>query len=193
MSTEIRQRDFERLVERAKTLAPAKMFSFREIEQRTGASQRNLRYVLDHDLAGDAMFSGSDKLGQGRGVVQQFTVFTGFIVALAALMLESGLRGGLARNAMQFLFQWATAKSGRPYGRKIQAFLVFSWAQELVVEIGDGTRIRVLSAPGKVPPRIPCPAGTDWRLLDTGEACPGDYRPVIAVRLDLGALATKLR
>jgi hypothetical protein len=166
---------------------------FRKITRRTGASTRNLRYVLDHHLLGEGVFTSKDKIETGYGVVRQFSVCSSFVLSLAGVMLEAGLRSGLIHKAITGLFNWATSSIDFRHGPSLAPFLVFVWSKGLIVEIGDGANIRIRVHAGRLTNiKPPCPKSTGWRTIDSGSPVAGKYKPLVSLRLDLGAIRNKL-
>jgi hypothetical protein len=166
---------------------------FRKITRRTGASARNLRYVLDHHLLGDGVFTSEDKAETGYGVARQFSVYSSFMLSLAGVMLEAGLRSGLVRKAIKGILDWAVSGAESSYGPSIASFSIFTWSKGLVVEIGDGVNIRIRVHAGRLANiKLPCPKPTDWQTIDSGSPVAGKFMPLVALRLDLGAIRKKL-
>ena len=170
-----------------------RLFDFREITRRTGASARNLRYVLDHQLLGASAFTRADRPHTSYGVARQFSVYGSFLLSLAALMLEMGLRSGLVKQAINGLFRWAGSDVGGRSGLTLARFRVFVWSPGIVVEIGSGANLRVQVNGDRLPNLdIPGPEPTGWTSIETGEPVASGYAPVVTVRLDLGELRRKL-
>jgi hypothetical protein len=166
---------------------------FQEITRRTGASARNLKYVIDHELLGEGIFRKEDKLKTGYGVARQFSVYSSFMLSLAGVMLEAGLRSGLVRKAIKGILDWAVSGAESSYGPSIASFSIFTWSKGLVVEIGDGVNIRIRVHAGRLANiKRPCPKPTDWQTIDSGSPVAGKYMPLVALRLDLGAIRKKL-
>jgi len=170
-----------------------KLYDFREIARRTGASARNLRYVLDHQLLGASVFTKADKPHTRYGVARQFSVYGSFLLSLAAAMLEMGLRSGLVKQAINGLFRWAGSDADGRRRLTLARFRLFVWSPGIVVEIGSGANLRVQVDRDRLPTLdIPGPEPTGWASIETGEPVASGYAPVVTVRLDLGELRRKL-
>lgn len=167
--------------------------TFRALQERTGVSRRNLRYVLDHALIPKGMFRAIDRPASGRGVARELSPFSGFVVTLAALMLDSGLRGPLVQRAMKALMEWAVSTISWTVGPAIGAFLLYTWAPGLIVEIADGASIRVNVTAKDLPEsRTGCPRGLPWTDIKMEQSRPNGYAPLVSVRLYLGELKSNL-
>lgn len=170
-----------------------KLLSFRDIEQRTGVLQRHIRYIRDHNLLGRDAFLESDNLEPGRGIARGLSMFSGFIASLAAMMMESGLRSGIVRKTFDHLLRWAASGIHCKQGRGIQAFMVFTWAGSICVEVGDGKNIRILVTDHRnTESRLPCPTEMPWENIETGHCLADGYVPLVVIRLNLAELKKKL-
>jgi len=191
--TKITKDLLKRIQELPNKHSETRYLNFRQITKRTGASARNLRYVLDHQLLGEGVFTSKDKPQTSYGVVRQFSIRSSFVLSLAGVMLEAGLRSGLVHKAITGLFNWATSSIDFRHGPSLAPFLVFIWAEGLVVEIGDGVNIRVRVHTSRLANiKLPYPKPTDWQTIDNGSPVAGKYMPLVALRLDLGAIRKKL-
>src|SRR5262245_13118637 len=89
------------------------------IAARTGLPPRRLRYVLDHRLL-PGMRVRRD--AQAQGQPRYFTDFEGFGVALAAQLLEGGLRREAVVTALDWLFDLTWPVNGRPTNVMLDVF-----------------------------------------------------------------------
>ena len=67
----------------------------RRIAELSATPDRQIRYVLDHDLV-----PGLDVSKRGRGRSRHYSPFAGFAIAVAAQLLTAGLPKRLVRNLM---------------------------------------------------------------------------------------------
>lgn len=165
-----------------------------DLAEKTGISLRLFRYVIDHEVVSREQLAQSDTTEPGRGVRREFSVFSGFIVSLAAAMLAAGLTRQLTKTVLQALFNWASGHMGFKHGPGNASFFVFSRAESIVLDVADATFVRV-----DVPSKGEDKSGKTrlkamgWTNIATGEPAPEGYEPLIYLRLGLGSLAEKLR
>src|SRR3954452_8719780 len=105
-----------------------------ELATRTGLPTRRLRYVVDHPV-----LPGMNEWGEGRGIPRSFTTFEAFGIALAALLLESGLTRGLVTSC---LFEAAGRFKRTPTINQIPLYQAFL-ARSSWLEVGDGSYLRL--------------------------------------------------
>src|SRR5690348_15055905 len=75
------------------------------LAQRTGIAPRRLRYAIYHTL-----MPGVSRVDRGKGAVRHFTDFEAFGVALAATLLDAGLKRDVVSDCIDAVV--------RRYGRE---------------------------------------------------------------------------
>jgi hypothetical protein len=151
-----------------------------ELATRTGLSTRKLRYVFDQRV-----LPGTQQWAEGRGIPRSFTAFEAFGIALAALLLESGLKRGLVAGC---LFE-AVGRFGRDTPvNQIPLYQAFA-ADSAWLEVGDGLYLRLH---GKGQPGVNRDFDTGWRPLTQGEVEPRGYHPLVRMQVDLTALRRRV-
>lgn len=147
-----------------------------ELATRTGLPTRRLRYIFDHDV-----LPGAGDASEGRGIPRSLTAFEAFGVALAALLLESGLKRRLVAACLHETcgrFTRATVVKQIPL---YQAF----GATSAWLEVGDGRFYRLHGVGRRgVGPDF----DTGWQSLDAADSVPGPFAPLVVVRIDLAGL-----
>lgn len=152
-----------------------------ELAARTDVPVRRLRYAIDHRV-----LPGMRHASPGHGVPRTFTEFEGFALALAALLLASGL----TRKLVIALLSVTTRPVGPARARTdVPLHQVFLRALG-TLEVGDGRQVRVTAArrPGFGPA-----LDTGWLSLAASRDAPGDALPRVRVVVELGELARSVR
>jgi hypothetical protein len=151
-----------------------------ELGRRTGLPTRRLRYVLDHRV-----LPGMKLWGEGRGVPRFFASFESFGIALAAVLLKSGLRRSLVEACLVVAARYT--KTMKIQERPLfQAFI----ARAGWLEVGDGQYLR-LHGKGKGG-GISHDFDTGWQPLQRNQSEPKAFEPLILVRINLTALARRV-
>src|SRR5579863_7294484 len=144
-----------------------------EISEKSGIPARRLRYVLDHEVV-----TLIAKSSRGRGASRKFPTYEAFAIGCAGLLLEAGLRQGVARGVMDILMKSST---GSRMGY-IDALLVcaLNSTEAARLEVGDGVNIRLqLDSHHDV---VVMPVkDTGWLQVATGAKLAEDYEPLIRV------------
>lgn len=110
------------------------MLTIADVVHRTGASNRRLRYVLEHDL-----LELDDVVQPGRGVARLFDPKTAAALAVAALMLDAGLRRSAVIIAVRLLRSeplLPVPRGAKPGLSRIMEHFSGEWIHRL--DIGDG-------------------------------------------------------
>jgi hypothetical protein len=147
-----------------------------DITSRTGLPIRRVRYVLEHRI-----LPGTEKASRGHRVPRTFTSFESFGIALAAVLLEAGIRRPLVQRLIdQLLRQLPDAK-----GRARSALLsqLYHTAEASLLELADGDHFRVQIGIG--PP-------SEWLPLRRQVSRP-PAEPLAIVRVDAGRLRDALQ
>jgi hypothetical protein len=145
-----------------------------EISQSSGVEVRKLRYVLDHRI-----LPGAQDASQGRGTARAFTPFEAFVIVVAALMLEAGLRRALVRDCMA-----AVARGYFRHLDRIPLYRAFSYGEPARLEVADWEYVRVTVAA-----HPPWPASdTGWLPLGQGRPPDDSYSPRVCLVLDVGQI-----
>jgi hypothetical protein len=161
------------------------MLDLAEIAARSGMPPRKLRYVLDHDLL------PSDRTwSRGRGSARLFTPPEAFVIALAARMLDAGLKRATVRESLASLCR--VPFPGRPETgpMMLEGFLDNGLDS---VEVGDWWRVRLRGVAGRKPwatQWLPFPGGHDLADAALEEALLEE--PSMTVTLNVGPLRRAL-
>jgi len=151
-----------------------------EIARRSGMPPRRLRYAIYHTVV-----PGIEKVDVGRGSVRRFTPYEGFCIALAAQLLDAGIKRDVVRAAIRVLsasFGWQTPLEAVPLYRAVAG----RGRSPTEVQIADGRHFRVRA--GAAPP---------LKALDTGWLCDdgsghggagGHFEPAVVVAANAGPL-----
>lgn len=145
-----------------------------EIAKRMGTAPRRIRYVLDHDLVPEA-----DKASQGRGSTRAFSKIEAFAIALAARLLDGGLRQPFVRGFVRGLLDNAAS---------LEELVIKPPAAgaTMVFEIADGENVRMRHGRGGT---LESPR---WVKLASGRQLDASYRPGVVVSVDLADVARRL-
>lgn len=155
-----------------------------EIAEATGLPLRRLRYVLEHRV-----LPGAERASQGHRVTRHFTGFEGFGIALAALLLEAGLRRAAVARCIRTLVT-APVPARFPKGQ-CPLLHVYGLTSPARLEIGDGVNLRLSAAtPAATSRKLP---DTGWLQIATGAEVGGAYNPMVAVVIDVGRLRDLIR
>jgi hypothetical protein len=176
-------------------MTSATMLSLNEISDRIGVPVSLVRYAVNHEVIGPDRYRSGDKptVGRGRGHARVFSIFSSFSIALAAVLLGAGLKRELVRRAMDTIFDWAGLHLKKK-GPGVEAFIVFTKAPSLILEIGDGQYARALIDDSAERQSTLLPGGAmNWTNIDTGESLVGGYQPVVTVRIRLASIAETLK
>lgn len=186
----------EDLDEQRSRARPLDRYTFAAVADKVGVSARDLRYVLDHDLLPTKFLAREESLHQGRGVTRMLSKAGAFAVALPAVMLRLGLRREGVRRIMEALLSWATSQTQRLNRTSdLGAFLLFLMASAVRLEVADGKALRMEVDQQLLPTQAGhlAPHALPWTDLETKQAMPEGFRPLMSVRLDLGVLIDRLR
>jgi hypothetical protein len=148
------------------------LLSLAEISNRTGIEPRVLRYVLEHDAV---PFAGN--VGRGRGTARHFSQTQAFILALAALMFDAGLR----RSAVVALIGDLAHFLGKNEPRF--EFTASDQQASMFVEIADGLNFRTRRIGGTT---------SDWLQIGTRASLGVTYRPLVVIGFDAAVLGRRL-
>jgi hypothetical protein len=176
-------------------MTEAIMLSLNEISNRTGVPVSLVRYAVNHNVIGPDRYRSGDKptVGRGRGHARAFSVFSSFTIALAAVLLGAGLKRELVRKALDTIFGWAGSHLKRK-GPAVEAFVLFTKAPSLVLEIGDGQYARAVVDDSAERQSTFLPGGAmNWTNIDTGKPLVGGYQPVVTVQIRLASIAESLK
>ncbi len=110
------------------------------IAAKTGLRPRTLRYVIFHAVA-----AGIEQTGEGKGVRRNFTDFESFALAVAAKMLESGLKRDLVVQCIATLSDGGREK---PMMNQRPLFRALHSIGNVQVELADGTYVRLRAGAG---------------------------------------------
>jgi hypothetical protein len=154
-----------------------------QIAKATGLPLRRVRYVLEHDV-----LPGAEQASKGHRVTRDFTGFEAFGIALAALLLEGGLRRAVVARCVATLV--ATPVPARYPQGHCPLMYAYTLTGPSRLEVGDGVNLRLAAAP----PRPGRPSlDTGWLQAATGAAVTGTYAPMVTVGVDVGRLRDHLR
>ncbi len=110
------------------------------IAAKTGLPPRSLRYVIFHCVA-----AGIEQTGEGKGVRRSFTEFESFALAVAAKMLESGLKRDMVK---QFIATLSNGGREKPTMNQRPLFRALVTAGNVQVELADGRYVRLRAGAG---------------------------------------------
>jgi DNA-binding transcriptional MerR regulator len=153
-----------------------------EIAHRAGLPPRRLRYVLEHNML--PMLS---RIGQGKGVTRDYDARQSFVLALAALLFEAGLRRELVQEFLDHLNSAVTGKKSPGYGKLLDA--VFGDVAVSHVEIADDSNLRLVRKKLKRASE----GGGRWVQITTGAGIETTYEPLVVVRVAVGLLRERLQ
>jgi len=151
------------------------------IAQRTGIAPRQLRYAIYHTL-----MPGVSQVHVGKGSLRSFTEFEAFGIALAAMLLDAGLKRDLVSECIKVL--------SRQYGRntalsEIPLYRAYSSRGKVHLDIGD--RIYVRSRADQNTDGKSLDAG--WQRVDARIMAPTNYEPVVLLSLNVTRLRDALK
>ncbi len=152
-----------------------------EIHRQTKLSLRKLRYVLDHGiLPGTRVKTDSSRVGHPRS----FSPFEGYSIAVAAALLEAGLRRGLVARFFDAMteIEWERPGPQRPKLVPLECSFRAS-VTPCVAEIADGRYLAVKIGRKEMP----------WADLQSPRFNRVRYEPRIVVTVDLARLRDEIR
>lgn len=161
---------------RVKVVQRDPTFDLMTIARRTGLSPRTLRYVVYHTL-----LPGVEQVGQGKGRLRAFTRPEAFGLAVAATLLEAGLKRGLVQDCMKPLVRTPpeASSTASPLDR------IWGARDPVRIEVADRKYLRVrIEGPS---PRDRSDSG--WTDARGGAPPKADFDPTVVVSLN----PTKLR
>ncbi|MDB6085822.1 MAG: hypothetical protein JWN43_3703 [Gammaproteobacteria bacterium] len=141
----------------------------------SGIAIRRLRYVISHGLVPKI-----SRVEEGRGWVRSFSEFEAFSIALAALLLDAGVKRQLAQECLRQL-----SRTSAPIGpvEQVPLHVAFSSRGPASILIGDGRCLRLRTSLLK-----------RTGVFDTGWAgngdgsIPEDYEPIVLLQVNLAPL-----
>lgn len=146
-----------------------------EIATKSAIETRRLRYALEHSVV-----AFGNRVSRGRGMRRQFSDPESFILALAALMLDSGIR----RHVVEFV-----VKDFSTFVMQEKGSLDFpqtgSAARQMYFEIADGVNYRTRDG------SVAGSQGT-WTQTKTKAELANTYRPMVVITLDVAELHRRL-
>ena len=145
----------------------------------SGIPLRRLRYVLEHRV-----LPGADKASRGRRVSRSFTGFECFGTAVAAIMMEAGLKRSLVADTIALLTVQPLVPGPHEQCSLLRAY---GASGETYLEIGDGVNVRLQAVGGY------SPFDTAWLQAATGAAVASKYSPWVLIRIDVGRLRQPIR
>jgi hypothetical protein len=154
-----------------------------DIARRSGLEPRRLRYAIYHTLVPRV-----SRVEVGRGSVRRFTEFEAFGVALAATLLEAGLRRDLTAECMEAL--------ARRLGRTTTAvndvplYLALASRGTARLDVADRryVRLRVGPTAGRKP------SDTGWQpTAPAGATAPTGYEPLVLLSINITPLRDAIR
>ena len=150
------------------------------IAQRTGLSARRLRYVVDHGV-----LPGGKVIAVGRGNARSYTDFEAFGIALAAVLLDAGIKRRIVALLLERLCD--SPKGSR---RERPALLsAFSNARTMSLEIGDGVNFRMHVTTFKAGPEDVA----SWTQAGTGAQLATGYAPLVRLIIDVGHIRSAIK
>ena len=150
-----------------------------EIASRTGISARQLRYAIYHTL-----IPGVKPVDVGKGVVRRFTEFEAFGIAVAATLLEAGLRRHAAAECLELLA--VRYSRGTPLS-DVPLWCAFQGRGPAYLEIGDLRFVRVRRGAGLGNKA----SDPDWAGVEG--AVPTGYQPGVLLSINVAPLRDALR
>ena len=157
------------------------MLSLADIAVRTGLPLRTVRYCIDHRVLPLA-----EPNTVGRGNIREYLPLEGFGIAMAALLLDAGVK----RNLVTACIFESISKYGREYRmEEIPLYKAFQ-AQQASLCIADGLYVRI---DGTAKPGIQRSFDTGWMPLDQRLPEPdAAYAPIVITTVNLTALWKRL-
>lgn len=159
------------------------------IAERTDLPLRTLRYVLEQGLLPVAQLTG-----RGRGVPRDLVASEAVPVAVAAAMLEAGLKGATVARILLRLSraQWISVPKPNPLGvgRTNALVDVSIRSGQTILELGDGLAARLTHKP---PPPFKYKVTTGWLELARGAQLDDAFDPVGRVVMNVGRLRDRLQ
>jgi len=151
------------------------------IAQRTGIAPRQLRYAIYHTL-----MPGVSQVHVGKGSPRSFTEFEAFGIALAAMLLDAGLKRDFVSECIKVLT--------RQYGKhtalsQIPLYRAYFSQGTVHLDIGDRiyVRLRGCQNTGGTSP------DTSWQRMDAGIMAPTNYEPIVLLSLNVTPLRDALK
>ena len=153
-----------------------------ELVNRTGISTRMAKYILDHAIVPDTI----NKVAAARGEPREFDELTALKIALAAKLLDAGVKRKLVVKLIQQL-------NTKLKGRKNET--PFEWmASEslpLTLQVGDGKSIR-LTMKGSKKLTNGRYFDTGWLDFDSGQGDAVEKDPDVILQIALGKIRDKV-
>ena len=150
-----------------------------KISEKAGLSLRKLRYVLDHDvLAGARIKTDSNRVGHPRS----FTDDEGVAIAVAAALLEAGLRRDLVTRFFDAMDKIQWRRTARQVFSPLEAACQ-SGVNPCFAEIADGRYVAITI--GK--------ESRGWFDLKSMKYNPAERQPQVVVRVDLAQIRDSIR
>lgn len=141
------------------------------IANRTGIPPRLLRYVVYHELMPTV-----DSTGGGKGLTRNFGPAEAFGIAVAAMLLTAGLKGGPVREVMAALVR----KQPRGFLRLPLLIRAMQATGAVQLQVADGLYVRVRTVHEPTKPA----SDSGWVVLAGGEPPAGNYDPTVVVVLN---------
>lgn len=152
------------------------------IAARTQIGPRRLRYAVYHTLV-----QGVKQTDVGKGSVRHFTDFEAFGLALAATLLEVGLKRQLVRQCLGVMCGW-DVRHPVPTS-DVPLYHAFTSRGAARLEVAEGRWLRLTLerlAPAK-------PIDTGWLPLEHGQLPSPLGEPAILLRVNLAPLRDALQ
>lgn len=159
------------------------------IADRADLPIRTLRYVLEQGLLPVAQLTGC-----GRGVPRDFVDSEAVALAMAAFMLEVGLKGSAVARVLLRLSRarWRSVPKPNPLGvgRKNALHEASLHNGRTSLEFGDGLALRLTH---KLPPDFKHEVTTGWIVIERGAPLDDAFDPVGRLIIDVGRLRDRIR
>jgi hypothetical protein len=152
-----------------------------DIACRSGVDPRRLRYAVYHML-----MPGVARVSVGRGSIRHFMGSEAFGIALAAMLLDAGLKRELVIDCFKVVTNQHAAAAPSASNPLDRAFISRG---PVHLEVGDRRFVRLRAGRARGSESF----DTGWIPADGGMAAPADYEPVVAVRINLTPLREALR
>ena len=151
--------------------------SIPQIAEATGIDAERLRYVIDQKL----LPGQTDSSSSGRGTARQFSIFSAFGLACAALMISAGMRRSTVMKCMELLC--SANGEFRPPISDIPLIKAFKKRSVAMLEIGDKVNIRMYGSEDYRKRKL----DYAWRQVATG-ANLANYEPMVVIGINVGRL-----
>lgn len=162
----------------------------RSLSIRTGLGERRLRYVIEYEI-----LPPLHGFRPGRGKAREFGDLEAFCIALAATLLEMGLRRGAARDVMATALEFS--KPGLSPGAVIAPVLqnAYGFAKRSVLEIDEAGNVRIESTPRhlKTGKNTVQAMSMPWTQPASGARLPEDHEPMAVIGVRIDKLAQQVR